>query len=56
MKKAMLVEVAEAKSKIPGMKRCFLVNLLPVRITTRERKRSVSETVSWEMEKKVILS
>ena len=52
----MQVEVAEAKSKAPGMKRNSLVNLLPVRITKRERKRSVSEIVSWEMEKKVILS
>lgn len=51
----MQVEVAEAKRKIPGIKRHFLVNRLPDRITKREKKSSDSESVSWEMEKNVIL-
>jgi len=56
VKIAMQDEIAEAKRKSPGMNRDFFVNLLPDRITIREKKKSDSETVIWEMEKNVILS
>jgi len=56
VKIAMQVEIAEAKRKSPGMNRDIFVNLLPDRITIREKKRSDSETVIWEIEKYAILS
>ena len=47
----MMVDIAVAKSKIPGRKRDFLVILSPVKKTNKERNRTTSVKQSWEIEK-----
>ena len=47
----MMVVIAETKSKIPGKKRDFLVILLPVKKTNKERNRTTSVKQSWDIEK-----
>jgi hypothetical protein len=49
----MRVHIADAKRINPGKKRVFLLILLPVMKTNKDRKRILSVKQSWEMEKNV---
>ena len=47
----MIVVIAAIKSQIPGKKSDFVVILLPVKMTNKERNRKTSVKQSWEIAK-----
>ena len=51
LKKALIVKIAAAKRKMPGKRRDFLVILLPVKKTNKERNRTTSVKQSWDIQK-----